>query len=308
MKDKLLLQDVCKVPEAEQSSALLSVKNLYKRFGKLEVLKGVQLDVHKGDVVAIIGPSGCGKSTLLRCLNLLETPTAGEIILENEYVFKNERVYLKARLKELSAQKKAPDFDVAAYEQLVEEYNALRAEEKAIEKYIAKQINLHRQKIGMVFQQFNLFPHLTVLKNITLAPTKLKKISQEEAEEKAMALLKKVGLEEKANAYPSTLSGGQKQRIAIVRALAMEPDIMLFDEPTSALDPEMVGEVLKVMTELAKEGMTMVVVTHEMGFAKEVANRVIFMSDGVIKEENSPEEFFNNPKDERLKEFLSKVL
>jgi polar amino acid transport system ATP-binding protein len=238
----------------------------------------------------------------------LETPTAGEIILENEYVFKNERVYLKARLKELSAQKKSPDFDTTAYEQLVEEYNALRAEEKAIEKYIAKQINLHRQKIGMVFQQFNLFPHLTVLKNITLAPTKLKKISQEEAEEKAMALLKKVGLEEKANAYPSTLSGGQKQRIAIVRALAMEPDIMLFDEPTSALDPEMVGEVLKVMTELAKEGMTMVVVTHEMGFAKEVANRVIFMSDGVIKEENSPEEFFNNPKDERLKEFLSKVL
>ena len=308
MKDKLVLQDVCKVPEAEQSSALLSVKNLYKRFGKLEVLKGVQLDVHKGDVVAIIGPSGCGKSTLLRCLNLLETPTAGEIILENEYVFKNERVYLKARLKELSAQKKSPDFDTTAYEQLVEEYNALRAEEKAIEKYIAKQINLHRQKIGMVFQQFNLFPHLTVLKNITLAPTKLKKISQEEAEEKAMALLKKVGLEEKANAYPSTLSGGQKQRIAIVRALAMEPDIMLFDEPTSALDPEMVGEVLKVMTELAKEGMTMVVVTHEMGFAKEVANRVIFMSDGVIKEENSPEEFFNNPKDERLKEFLSKVL
>ena len=308
MKDKLVLQDVCKVPEAEQSSALLSVKNLYKRFGKLEVLKGVQLDVHKGDVVAIIGPSGCGKSTLLRCLNLLETPTTGEIILENEYVFKNERVYLKARLKELSAQKKSPDFDTTAYEQLVEEYNALRAEEKAIEKYIAKQINLHRQKIGMVFQQFNLFPHLTVLKNITLAPTKLKKISQEEAEEKAMALLKKVGLEEKANAYPSTLSGGQKQRIAIVRALAMEPDIMLFDEPTSALDPEMVGEVLKVMTELAKEGMTMVVVTHEMGFAKEVANRVIFMSDGVIKEENSPEEFFNNPKDERLKEFLSKVL
>ena len=308
MKDKLALQEVCKVPEAEQSSALLSVKNLYKRFGKLEVLKGVQLDVHKGDVVAIIGPSGCGKSTLLRCLNLLETPTAGEIILEIEYVFKNERVYLKARLKELSAQKKAPDFDTTAYEQLVEEYNALRAEEKAIEKYIAKQINLHRQKIGMVFQQFNLFPYLTDLKNITLAPTKLKKISQEEAEEKAMALLKKVGLEEKANAYPSTLSGGQKQRIAIVRALAMEPDIMLFDEPTSALDPEMVGEVLKVMTELAKEGMTMVVVTHEMGFAKEVANRVIFMSDGVIKEENSPEEFFNNPKDERLKEFLSKVL
>ena len=165
-----------------------------------------------------------------------------------------------------------------------------------------------RRKIGMVFQQFNLFPHLTVLKNITLSPMKLKKIPEAEATEKALALLKKVGLEDKANAYPATLSGGQKQRIAIVRALAMEPDVILFDEPTSALDPEMVGEVLKVMTELAKEGMTMIVVTHEMGFAKEVANRVIFMSDGVIKEENSPEEFFSNPQDERLKEFLSKVL
>ena len=160
----------------------------------------------------------------------------------------------------------------------------------------------------MVFQQFNLFPHLTVLKNVTLAPVKLKKMTEEEANEKAMALLKKVGLEEKANAYPATLSGGQKQRIAIVRALAMEPDVILFDEPTSALDPEMVGEVLKVMEELAQEGMTMVVVTHEMGFAKEVANRVIFMNDGVIKEENNPKEFFKNPKDERLKEFLSKVL
>ena len=181
-------------------------------------------------------------------------------------------------------------------------------EEKALEKQLNKGLNLHRQKIGMVFQQFNLFPHLTVLKNITLAPMKLKNIPQEEAEKKAIELLCKVGLEDKANAYPATLSGGQKQRIAIVRALAMEPEILLFDEPTSALDPEMVGEVLKVMTELAREGMTMIVVTHEMGFAKEVANRVIFMSDGVIKEENAPEEFFKNPKDERLKEFLSKVL
>ena len=307
MKDNKIT-NICKLPQNEQTDALLSVKNLHKYFGKLEVLKGVELDVFKGDVVAIIGPSGCGKSTLLRCLNLLETPTAGKIALENEYVFKNERVYLKKRLKEMAASKKTPDFDQTAYDALKAEYATLCNEEKAIEKYIAKHINLHRQKIGMVFQQFNLFPHLTVLKNITLAPMKLKNVSQEDANAKAMALLKKVGLEEKANAYPSTLSGGQKQRIAIVRALAMEPDIMLFDEPTSALDPEMVGEVLKVMTELAKEGMTMVVVTHEMGFAKEVAERVIFMSDGVIKEENVPQAFFSNPKDERLKEFLSKVL
>ena len=274
------------------------------------MLKGVNLDVYKGDVVAIIGPSGCGKSTFLRCLNLLETPTAGEIILENEYVFKNERVYLKRQLKAMKdeAKKSKKPLDKAAYDALNAQYLALRKEEKEIEKYIEKAINFHRQKVGMVFQQFNLFPHLTVLKNITLAPMKLKKMPEEQANEKAMALLKKVGLEDKANAYPATLSGGQKQRIAIVRALAMEPDVMLFDEPTSALDPEMVGEVLKVMEELAKDGMTMVVVTHEMGFAKEVANRVIFMNDGVIKEENNPKDVFENPKDERLKEFLSKVL
>ena len=291
-----------------QTTPILSVRKLYKKFGQLEVLKGVNLDVNKGDVIAVIGPSGCGKSTFLRCLNLLEEPTAGEILLEGEYVFKNERVYLKNRLKEMKAQKKSGEFDESAFVALQKEYDALRAEEKQIEKYIAKNINLHRQKIGMVFQQFNLFPHLTVLKNVTLGLTKLKNISEEQANEKALALLKKIGLEEKANVYPATLSGGQKQRIAIVRALAMEPDVMLFDEPTSALDPEMVGEVLKVITELASEGMTMVVVTHEMGFAKEAANRVIFMSDGVIKEENAPKEFFSNPKDERLKEFLSKVL
>lgn len=287
----------------EKSEALLSVRNLYKSFDKLAVLQGVNLDIRKGDVVAIIGPSGCGKSTFLRCLNLLEKPSAGEIILEGEYIFKNERGYLKERLK---AAKTADD--EAAYLQLKKEYDALKAEEKAIEKNIAKSLNLHRQKIGMVFQQFNLFPHLTVLDNITLAPVKLKKTDKESAARKAMELLGKIGLADKANVYPSTLSGGQKQRIAIVRALAMEPDVLLFDEPTSALDPEMVGEVLHLMTELAKEGRTMVVVTHEMGFAKEVANRVIFMNEGVIKEENSPEEFFTNPRDERLKDFLSRVL
>ena len=285
---------------------VISVKNLHKSFGDLEVLKGVSLEVNKGDVIAIIGPSGCGKSTFLRCLNLLETPSAGEIKFENEYIFKNERGALKRRLKEMKADKE--NFDQAAYEAVKAEYETLCAEEKAIEKQIEKSINLHRQKIGMVFQQFNLFPHLTVLKNITLAPVKLKKLTEEEANAKAMALLEKVGLADKANVYPATLSGGQKQRIAIVRSLAMEPDVLLFDEPTSALDPEMVGEVLKVMEDLAKEGMTMVVVTHEMGFAREVAERIIFMSDGVIKEENSPKEFFENPKDERLKDFLSKVL
>ena len=287
-------------------NSIISVKNLHKSFGDLEVLKGVSLEVNKGDVIAIIGPSGCGKSTFLRCLNLLETPSAGEIKFENEYIFKNERGALKRRLKKMKADKE--NFDQAAYEAVKAEYETLCAEEKAIEKQIEKSINLHRQKIGMVFQQFNLFPHLTVLKNITLAPVKLKKLTEEEANAKAMALLEKVGLADKANVYPATLSGGQKQRIAIVRSLAMEPDVLLFDEPTSALDPEMVGEVLKVMEDLAKEGMTMVVVTHEMGFAREVAERIIFMSDGVIKEENSPKEFFENPKDERLKDFLSKVL
>ncbi len=290
-----------KNPSTTQHNTLLSVKNLHKKFGGLEVLKGVNLDIEKGDVVAVIGPSGCGKSTLLRCLNLLETPSAGEILLDGEYIFKNERVYLKRRLNTL---KKGSE----EYKQVENEYLALRKNEKAIEKVVTKSINLHRQKIGMVFQQFNLFPNLTVLKNITLAPMKLKGTPEDEANKIALELLDKVGLQDKANVYPSTLSGGQKQRIAIVRALAMNPDVMLFDEPTSALDPEMVGEVLKVMTELADEGMTMVVVTHEMGFAREVANRVIFMNDGIIKEENTPEEFFETPKDERLKEFLSKVL
>ena len=285
--------------------AFLQVKALHKKFKKLEVLKGVNLDVYKGDVIAVIGPSGCGKSTFLRCLNFLEMPNAGEISFEGNVIFKNERVYFKRQMKALKAQKK---YDKAEYQAIEQQYLALKEQEKPIAKRMNKEIDLHRQKVGMVFQQFNLFPHLTVLQNITLSPVKLKKMTKEEAETKAMALLEKVGLEDKANVYPNTLSGGQKQRIAIVRALAMDPEVLLFDEPTSALDPEMVGEVLKVMTELAQEGITMIVVTHEMGFAREVANRVIFMNEGVIKEENSPKEFFENPKDERLKDFLSKVL
>ncbi len=290
------------------SDKILSVKNLHKYFGKLEVLKGVNIDIHKGDVVAVIGPSGCGKSTFLRCLNRLEEPTSGRIEFNGETVFKNERNEWKAIWKALQAKKGTPEYSESAVCEAKLAYKELSKKERATEKQIQRHINKHRQKIGMVFQQFNLFPHLTILQNITLAPVKLKIKTKEEAEQTAMDLLKRIGLEDKANVYPSTLSGGQKQRIAIVRALAMSPDVMLFDEPTSALDPEMVGEVLKVMTELAHEGMTMVVVTHEMGFAKEVANRVIFMNDGVIKEENSPKEFFENPQDERLQDFLSKVL
>ena len=240
---------------------LIKAVGVQKSFGGLDVLKGIDLDIYKGDVVVIIGPSGSGKSTFLRCLNLLEVPTGGQIIFE--------------------------DTDIT---------------DKKVN------IDIHRQKMGMVFQQFNLFPHMTVLKNMTIGPMKLKGLSQEEAESKAMKLLERVGLADRADAYPSQLSGGQKQRIAIVRALCMEPEVLLFDEPTSALDPEMVGEVLQVMKDLAKEKMTMVVVTHEMGFAKEVANRVIFIDEGIIQEENEPKEFFENPKNERLKGFLSKVL
>ena len=244
-----------------ESNAIISVKGLKKNFENIEVLKGIDIDIHKGDVVCVIGASGSGKSTFLRCLNLLENPTGGSIFFEGVDL----------------------------------------TQEKV-------DLNLHRQKMGMVFQQFNLFPHLTILGNLTLAPMMLKKLSREQAEEKAMALLARVGLADRANDYPGQLSGGQKQRVAIVRALCMEPDVMLFDEPTSALDPEMVGEVLDVMKELAKEGMTMVVVTHEMGFAREVSNRVMFMDEGIIMEEGAPEDIFANPKSERLQTFLSKVL
>lgn len=240
---------------------LIKVDNLKKSFGKTDVLKGISTEIKKGDVVVVIGPSGSGKSTFLRTLNLLESPTDGNIFFEGVNI----------------------------------------TDPKV-------NINIHRQKMGMVFQQFNLFPHMTILKNMTIAPRKLLKKSKEEAENKALELLKKVGLEDRADSYPSQLSGGQKQRIAIVRALCMEPDVMLFDEPTSALDPEMVGEVLQVMKNLAEDGMTMVIVTHEMGFAREVADRVMFIDEGVIMEENAPEEFFANPKSPRLKDFLSKVL
>ncbi len=243
------------------TNPIIEVKDLQKSFGELEVLKGINTEVQRGEVVVVIGPSGSGKSTFLRCLNLMETPTGGSIFVDGVEITD-------------------PKCD----------------------------INLHRQKMGMVFQHFNLFNNMTILRNMTLAPMTLLKKSRAEAEEKALTLLRRVGLEDKANAYPSQLSGGQKQRIAIVRALCMNPEVMLFDEPTSALDPEMVGEVLDVMKELARDGMTMVVVTHEMGFAREVGSRVLFMDEGVIMEENEPHEFFAHPKCERLQSFLAKVL
>jgi len=240
---------------------IIEVRDLQKKFETVDVLRGINIKINRGDVLCVIGASGSGKSTFLRCLNRLEEPTGGSIIFEGEDLMSK-----------------------------------------------SVNLNLHRQKMGMVFQQFNLFPHLTILKNMTLAPTMLKGMSAEDAEKKALALLERVGLADRANDYPDMLSGGQKQRVAIVRALCMEPTVMLFDEPTSALDPEMVGEVLDVMKELAKDGMTMIVVTHEMGFAREVANRVMFLDEGVIAEEGTPDELFGNPKSERLKNFLSKVL
>lgn len=240
---------------------MIKVVDLHKSFGDLEVLKGINTEIRKGEVVCVIGASGSGKSTFLRCLNLLEEPTKGEIYIDGISLMEHK-----------------------------------------------KDINKLRQKVGMVFQQFNLFPHMTVLENIMLAPVKVKKMPEEEARRKAIELLRKVGLSDKDNAYPSQLSGGQKQRVAIARALAMDPEVMLFDEPTSALDPEMVGEVLAVMKQLAMEGMTMVVVTHEMGFAREVGDRILFMDEGVILEEGTPEELFGNPKKERTRAFLSKVL
>ena len=245
----------------ENKETIISVKGLKKDFDKIAVLKGIDAEIYKGDVVCVIGASGSGKSTFLRCLNLLEKPSGGSI-----------------------------------------EFDGINLTGAKVD------LDLHRQKMGMVFQQFNLFPHMTILENMTCAPVLLKKMTKEAAEAKAMELLGRVGLADRAGAYPNQLSGGQKQRVAIVRALCMEPDVMLFDEPTSALDPEMVGEVLEVMKALAKQGMTMVVVTHEMGFAREVSNRVMFLDGGVIAEEGTPEEIFTNPKSERLQSFLAKVL
>lgn len=240
----------------------IEVNELHKYFGKLEVLKGINTTIEKGEVVCIIGPSGSGKSTFLRCLNLLEQPTSGDISINGISIIEHK-----------------------------------------------KEIDKLRQQVGMVFQNFNLFPHLSVLQNLTLSPTKLKKgLTEKEAKKKAEKLLEQVGLIDKINEYPKHLSGGQMQRVAIARALAMEPDIMLFDEPTSSLDPEMVGEVLSVMEKLAKEGMTMIVVTHEMGFAREAGNRILFMENGIIYEEGTPAEIFNNPQKPRTKEFLGKIL
>ena len=240
---------------------MIRVENLHKNFGELEVLKGINIEVSKGEVIAIIGPSGSGKSTFLRCINRLEEPSSGAIYIDNQNIMDKKT-----------------------------------------------DINKVRQKLGMVFQHFNLFPHKNVLENITLAPTKLKKLPKETAEKKAMELLGRVGLIDKKDFYPSKLSGGQKQRIAIARALAMEPEIMLFDEPTSALDPEMIKEVLDVMVDLAKEGMTMMIVTHEMGFDRNVASRILFMSEGEIIEDSTPNMLFDNPKNKRGQEFLYKVL
>ncbi|MDD4291700.1 MAG: amino acid ABC transporter ATP-binding protein [Clostridia bacterium] len=279
---------------------LLEIRELTKSFGNNDVLKGVNLEVRRGDVIAVIGASGCGKSTLLRCINMLEKPDGGEIKLDGEVVFKSSLHALKQ--KQNQTDKKSPE-----YSALKEECKLIGKEEAAGEKKRLKLLNSYREKTGMVFQQFNLFPHLTVMQNITLAPMKLKKTPKELAESQAIELLNKVGLAEKSGAYPSTLSGGQKQRIAIVRALAMQPEIMLFDEPTSALDPEMVSEVVNVMIDLARS-MTMIVVTHELRFAKNAANRAVFMDNGRICEENSPKLLFNAPQSPRLIDFLSKVL
>ena len=311
---------------------LLYVNNLYKYFGKLQVLKGVSCKIERGEKVAIIGPSGSGKSTFLRCMNLLEEPTFGEVWTDGKLLTpvdpylhfdiirlsKTYKEMLAARLaacgEELTEEKRAALSEEVIWE--IKKKDLLKQREgreyaKAIKKFYKENVqgvDLARRRIGMVFQHFNLFNNLTVMGNMILAPTELKLKTKEEAEKKAMELLCRIGLADKANAYPSTLSGGQKQRIAIVRALMMEPEVILFDEPTSALDPEMVGEVLELMKSLAEEGMTMVIVTHEMGFAREVASRVIFMDEGLIKEEAPPSEFFSAPKDPRLKEFLSKVL
>ena len=302
---------------------MISVKNVYKNFGpkgEIKVLSGTSCEIKKGEQVVIIGPSGSGKSTMLRCMNLLEEPTYGEVWLGDSlltpadpYLHPEVIMASKTFEKMKNADPDREDADIIAEikaKDLLKKHEgkAYRAALKAIELESRININLARQKMGMVFQHFNLFNNLTVLQNMLLAPVKLKIMSKEEAEEKALALLERIGLLDKKDEYPSKLSGGQKQRVAIIRALVMNPEVILFDEPTSALDPEMVGEVLDLMKDLAKEGMTMVVVTHEMGFAREVADRVLFMADGVIAEEGPPEELFTNPQNPRLQQFLQKVL
>ena len=289
---------------------MINVKNIHKYYGNLEVLKGVTTSIKEGEVISIIGPSGSGKSTFLRCLNLLEIPTKGEITYQGKLIFKKESSrHLKAYL-DYKTKKNEIDKDTYKKEVKKLKYDAWKIyhEERKRLRTLDKDVNSYREEIGMVFQHFNVFPHLSVLKNITLAPMSLKGISKEDAEKKALELLGKVGLLDKANSYPKSLSGGQKQRLAIVRALAMEPKAMLFDEPTSALDPEMVKEVLAVIKDVAKMGMTCIIVTHEMKFAKEISDRVIFMDQGIIIEEGTPSEVFDNPKNERTKSFLSKVL
>ena len=302
---------------------MITVKNLIKTFdSKLTVLNGVDCHINKGEVVAIIGPSGSGKSTLLRCMNLLTVPTYGEVWLKDSLLTPVDPYLHPDVIMASKTYKKlvATGFDSAEAiikikkeDLLNEKFSVAEGKEykaaiKKIEAESGLDINLARRSMGMVFQHFNLFNNLTVMENLTIAPLQLKLKSKEEAEERATELLRRIGLEEKANVYPSTLSGGQKQRIAIVRALAMDPEVMLFDEPTSALDPEMVGEVLDLMKDLAKEGMTMVIVTHEMGFAREVADRIVFVDEGKIKEQGTPDEIFNHPEDPRLRDFLAKVL
>ena len=297
---------------------MISVKNIYKYFGDLKVLKGVSTEISQGERVVIIGPSGSGKSTLLRCMNLLEEPTYGEVWVENDLLTPIDP-YLHFDIIRLSNTYKSLVAEGLSDEDAIKEIKVkdlLKKNEgkeykqaiKELEKQYKIDINLARQNMGMVFQHFNLFNNLTVLQNLTLAPVELKLKTQEEAEAEAIRLLKRIGLEDKKDEFPSKLSGGQKQRVAIVRALAMNPKVMLFDEPTSALDPEMVGEVLDLIKEVANEGMTMVIVTHEMGFAREVATRVLFMDEGIIAEEGTPSEIFDTPKNPRTIQFLKAVL
>ena len=309
---------------------MIDVRNLYKNFGKVKVLKAVSVQIEKGEKVAIIGPSGSGKSTLLRCMNLLEEPTYGEVWINGRLItppdpylhrdiIVSSKTFRRIYALRVSDVEQGYKTEAELTDEIIAEIKQrdyLRPHEGGAYKKLMKQVtrdcgenvNKVRRGIGMVFQHFNLFNNKTVLQNLTLAPTLLGLKSKAQANAYAMTMLRRIGLEDKANVYPSTLSGGQKQRIAIVRALCMNPEYMLFDEPTSALDPEMVGEVLQLMKELADEGMTMVIVTHEMGFAREVATRVLFMDDGRIKEQGPPDEIFGNPKDPRLKDFLSKVL